>query len=571
MTVSYLKKPHGGSLIQALVEPDRAALLKNIARDLPDVTLNDRHLCDLEMLASGAFSPLAGFMTRPDYEAVLDRMELQTGVLWPIPICLDITETKAANLEAGQSAALRDPEGFLLAIIHIEDIWAVDRQKEALAIYGTDDHTHPGVYNLLHKTGDFYIGGPIEVLSPPLHFDFKQQRYNPAEIRQFAAKLGWQRLAAFPTANPIHRPQFEMTMAAMRRTRANLLLLPMAGTTQPGDFDYYTRMRCYREISRYYPPDSHMLSLLPLYSRMAGPKEAVWLAIIAKNYGATHFMVGPSQGNPTDGNRGQNCYRSHELQKMLEELAPALDIEIIPFEEMIYLQDEDEFTPAEKIPDDARTMSVPDREIYQRIRTGRKIPPWASFPEVIRELRRSYPPPKKQGFSIFMTGLSGAGKSTVARVLYARFLEIGERPVTLLDGDIVRRHLSSELGFSKEHRDINVRRIGYVASEITKNRGIALCAPIAPYERTRREVREMIQEYGGFIEVHVATPLDICEQRDRKGMYAKARAGLIKGYTGVDDPYEVPVNPEVRIDTTELTPEECAQEIMLYLGQKGFI
>jgi sulfate adenylyltransferase len=564
-------EPRGPSLVNLLADDDRATLLRSIALDLPDIILNDRNLCDLELLATGAFSPLEGFMTRTDYESVLDRMRLQSGDLWPIPICLNISDTQARNLEVGQSVALRDPEGFLLAIMHIEDIWPIGREKEGVEIYGSLDQAHPGVRYLFNSSSDYYLGGKLEVLSLPIHSDFKQLRMTPAEIKSIYRKLGWQRVVGFQTRNPIHRPQFELTIKAMREARANLLVLPIVGMTKPGDFDHYTRVRCYRAVTRHYPPDSFILNLLPLAMRLAGPREALLHAIIAKNYACTHFIVGHDHASPGLDSQGKAFYGSDEARRLAEDWSSEIGVSIVSFEEMVYLPFEDEYLPANQVRQGTQTISLSGSDIRARFRTGRRVPEWATFPQVVEELEKAYPPPAKQGFTIFLTGLSGAGKSTVAKILYSRFLEIGERPVSLLDGDIVRRNLSSELSFSKEHRDMNVRRIGFVASEITKNRGIAICAPIAPYAATRAEIRESIEAYGGFIEVHVSTPIEVCEKRDRKGMYAKARAGLIKGYTGVDAPYEVPESPEVRIDTSTLTPDETAQEILLFLGQKGYI
>lgn len=562
---------HGGSLVNLMVDEERAVVLKEIALNLPDITLSDRQLCDLELLATGAFSPLDGFMTRSDYESVLDRMRLQSGLLWPIPVCLSVSDTQARTLEAGQSVTLRDSEGFLLAIIHMEDMWPVDREKEAMQVYGTADRSHQGVEHLFNTEGDHYIGGKIEVLSLPLHFDFKQLRMTPLEIRNLYRKLGWQRVVGFQTRHPIQRPQFEMTVAAMRQARAKLLLLPVTGMTKPGDFDHYTRVRCYRAVTRHYPPDSFMLNLLPLSMRLSGPKDALLHTIIAKNYGCTHFVIGRDHASPGTDAGGNPFYKRDAAQRLTEEYSREVGMTIVPFEELVYLPFEDEYRSQDRVPEGTQYISFSSSDIRERIRTGRRIPEWATFPEVVAELKKAYPSPDKQGFTVFLTGLPGAGKSTIAKVIYAAFLEMGDRPVTLLDGDIVRQNLSSQLSFSKEHRDINVRRIGFVASEITKNRGIAICAPIAPYDATRAEIRRTIETHGGFIEVHVSTPLKICEKRDRKGMYAKARAGLIKGFTGVDDPYESPESPEVIIDTTDLTPDEAAQEILLLLGQKGYI
>jgi sulfate adenylyltransferase len=562
---------HGGRLVNLVADDARAELLKNIVLNLPEIPLNDRQMCDLELLATGGFSPLTGFMVRSDYESVLDRMRLQDNSLWPLPICLDVSERKAASLEVGQSVALRDPEGFLLAVMHIEDIWPADREKEARLVYQTMDVSHPGVAYLLEKTGGYYVGGQLEVISCPLHFDFKQLRLTPEEARSIYAKLGWSRVVGFQTPNPLHRFQFEMTMRAMHQARANLLLMPVVGMTRPGDFDHYTRVRCYQAVAGHYPPDSTAMTLLPLAMRLCGPRDAVLDAIIARNYGCTHFIVGHDHASPGRDKNGNPFYECGRARSMATEFSGEIGVEIVPFEEIVYLPFEDVYQSVNEIPEGTQTISMTGSDIRLRIREGRRIPEWATFPQVIEELQKAFPPPRRQGFTVFLTGLSGAGKSTIAQVLLSRFLEIGDRPVTLLDGDIVRRNLSSELTFSKEHRDINVRRIGFVASEITKNRGIAICAPIAPYEYTRCEIRRVIEAYGGFIEVHVCTPIGECERRDRKGMYAKARAGLIKGFTGVDDPYEAPVNPELRIDTSNLTPEEAAQQILLFLGKKGYI
>ena len=571
MNNEKLIEPHGGEPVDLLVEPERAVILKKLSLNIPDITLSERQLCDFELLATGAFSPLKGFMRRPDYESVLDRMRLQDNTLWPFPICLDISEKTAHSLEVGQSVAIRDPEGFLLGLLNVEEIWPIDKKKEAEMVFGTTDVAHPGVDHLFNQSGSYYVGGSIDVTSLPLHFDFKSIRLSPAEVRRTFRKMGWQRIIGFQTRHPIHRPHFEMTIKAMRRIRGNLLLLPIVGMSKPGDFDHYTRVRCYRSIARHYPPDSFMINLLPLSSHLAGPKEALLHVIIARNFGCSDFIVGHDHAGPGMDSNGQWFYQAGAARRLTEEYANEIGVNIIPFEEMVYLPFEDEFKPANQIPEGVQRISLSGSDIRQRLRRGRNIPEWMTFPEALEELQKAYPPPGRQGFTVFLTGLSGAGKSTIAKILYSRFLEIGERPVSLLDGDIVRHNLSSNLTFSKEDRDTNVRRIGFVASEITKNRGIAICAPIAPYEKTRSEIRSRIELYGGFVEVHVSTPLEVCEGRDRKGMYAKARAGLIKGFTGVDDPYEIPDSPELRIDTTDLEPNEAAQEILLYLGEKGYI
>jgi sulfate adenylyltransferase len=558
-------------LVNLLVSKKQQIVLKKLSSSTTDVILNDRQICDFELLTTGVFSPLKGFMKRIDYESVLNRMRLEKGELWPVPICLDIPQNLAVTLETGQSVTLRDPEGFLLGIMKIEDIWPLDIKKEALAVYGTQDKSHPGVDYLYNKSGKYYIGGELKALNLPIHPDFKQIRNTPAEIRKIFSKLGWKRIVGFQTRQPIHRLQFEMTIQAMQKARANLLLLPIAGVTKPGDFDHFTRMRCYQKIAAHYPPDSYVLNLLPLAMRMAGPREALLHMIMGKNFGCTHFVIGHDHASPGNNSSNKPFYKYDEATELTRNAVKESGVQTVTFEKMVYLPFEDEYKIANKVPKNIETISFNGTDIQKRIRTGKKVPDWATFPEVIHELQKSYPPPSKQGFTIFCTGLSGAGKSTIANILYSKFLEIGTRPVTLLDGDIVRRNLSSELNFSKEHRDINVKRIGFVAAEITKNRGIAICAPIAPYKKTRAQIRESIEAHGGFFEIHVSTPITECEKRDRKGMYAKARAGLLKGFTGIDDPYEDPSNPELNIDTTSLTPDEAAQEVLLYISQKGFI
>lgn len=564
-------EPHGGELVDLLVDEDRGRVLKDLALNLQEIVLNNRQLCDFDLLATGTFSPLKGFMTQVDYDAVLDSMRLADGTLFPIPVCLDLDETRALSLESGQSVALRDQEGLLLAILEIEDIWKPDLEKEAMSVHGTIDDAHPGVNYLLRACREYYVGGRMEVVRLPVHLDSRQLRKTPAEVRALYKKLGWQRVVGFHTRQPIHRPQFEMTLRAMRNARANLLCLPSVGLTDPDDFDRYTRVRCYKRIAEYYPPDSFLLNLIPLAMRMAGPREALLHLIIGKNFGCTDFIIGADHASPARGKNGKSFYESRQAAETVASYTDELAMNLVSFPEIVYLPFEDEFVPVDQVAKDVQYISMSGSMLRDRIRKGKTVPDWATFPEVLEELERAYPPPSRQGFTVFLTGLSGAGKSTIAKVLYSRFLEIGTRPVTLLDGDIVRHNLSSELDFSKAHRDINVKRIGFVASEITKNRGIAICAPIAPYAVTRDEVRRIIDTYGGFFEIHIATPIDECEKRDRKGMYAKAKAGLIKGFTGVDDPYETPVSPDLRIDTTDLTPDESAQEILLLLGERGYI
>ncbi len=567
----HLNPPHGGELVNLMAAPERRFELQAASRDWPSLDLNQRQLCDLELLLTGGFSPLRGFMSRRDYEGVCGTMRLANGLLWPIPITLDVTEELARTLRPGSPVALRDPEGVMLATLHVEEVWQPDRREEAKLVFGTTSRAHPGVAYLLEQTNPWYVGGRLEGVQLPAHYDFRSLRLTPAELRADFVRLGWRRVVAFQTRNPMHRAHQELTLRAAKQAEANLLINPSVGMTKPGDVEYYVRVRCYQALLARYPKDTVKLALLPLAMRMGGPRECVWHAIIRKNHGVTHFIVGRDHAGPGKDENGKPFYGPYDAQELLRQYEGELGVTMVPFQMMVYLEDEDRYVPEDQVPDGAKTLNISGTELRRRLAEGREIPSWFTFPDVVRELQRSYPPRHRQGFTVFFTGLSGSGKSTIANVLRVKFLEMGGRPVTLLDGDIVRKHLSSELGFSKEHRDINIRRIGFVAAEITKNGGIAICAPIAPYDAIRKEVRAMIQPYGGFVLVHLATPLETCEARDRKGLYAKARAGIVKEFTGISDPYEPPTDADVVIDTSDLTPEEAAQEIFLHLERQGYI
>jgi sulfate adenylyltransferase len=571
-STSHLIPAHGGELVQLIASAERSAELKAHSREWPSWDLTGRQLCDVELLLSGGFSPLRGFMGRADYEGVCSSMRLSSGVIWPMPITLDVTEDFAKKLTPGSSkVALRDPEGVMVAVLNVEEVWQPDRQAEAKSVFGTASTAHPGVDYLLNRGNAWYVGGKLEGVQEPSHYDFKALRLTPAELRTEFARLGWRRVVAFQTRNPMHRAHVELTFRAAKMVEANLLIHPSVGMTKPGDVDYFTRVRCYQLLLSKYPPGTAKLSLLPLAMRMGGPREAIWHALIRKNHGVTHFIVGRDHAGPGKDTDGKPFYGPYEAQELFKKHEKDIGVTMVPFSMMVYLADQDTYVPDNEVPAGARVLNLSGTDLRDRLNGGRDIPSWFTYPEVVRELRRSFPPRHKQGVTIFFTGLSGSGKSTIANVLLTKFLETGGRPVTILDGDLVRKHLSSELGFSKEHRDINIRRIGYVASEITKNGGIAICAPIAPYDVTRKHVRQMIEPFGGFILVHVATPIETCEERDRKGLYAKARAGIVEEFTGISDPYEVPADAEVVINTAELSAEEAAQEIILHLEREGFI
>ncbi len=571
-----LKK--GADTRQSLVNENRALELREESLSFTSITLSRRQLCDLELLLNGGFTPLRGFMSQAEYTAVLENMRLPSGELWPIPITLDIPSEQAERLSVGDRIALRDAEGFMPAVLHLEEIWQPEKSVEALAVYGTDSALHPGVEYLYTRVHDYYVAGRLEGIQLPAHYDFETLWDTPLEMQRLFDKMGWSRVLAFHTSNPMHRLQREMILHLAKEHETHILLHPAVGVTKPGDLHYYARVHCYRAIRDHFPHNLAALSLLPLAMRMAGPREAVWHALVNRNYGCSHFLVGPNHASPPNSpasNRTQSAgefYELFEAQQLAIEHEDLLGIEIVPVDYWQYVPDRHRFLPAEKITQEQlEGVAFTNADLRTALAHDQEIPDWFSYPGVIDELRKVYPPRRRQGFTLFFTGLSGSGKSTIAGILYAKLIEAGGRPVSLLDGDVVRTNLSSELGFSKAHRDINIRRIGFVASEITKNGGVAICAPIAPYRETRRAVRELIEGHGAFIEVHVSTSLEVCESRDRKGLYAKARKGIIPEFTGISDPYNVPENPELRIDTGSLTPAQAAQQVILYLFKEGYI
>jgi sulfate adenylyltransferase len=545
--------------------------LKIEASSLESWDLTLRQICDLELLMNGGFSPLKGFLGEKDYNSVVENMRLSDGQLWPIPITLDVSEKFANSVKLGQDIALRDQEGVILATLSISDIWVPDKNKEAEMVFGADDSAHPAVNYLHNMAGSIYIGGAVTGIQSPTHYDFRGRRNTPNELRAYFKKLGWQRVVAFQTRNPLHRAHQELTFRAAKEAQANLLIHPVVGMTKPGDIDHFTRVRCYEAVLDQYPSSTTSLSLLNLAMRMAGPREAVWHGLIRKNHGCTHFIVGRDHAGPGKNSNGEDFYGPYDAQELFREHQEEMGIEMVDFKHMVYVQERAQYEPADEVEEEATVLNISGTELRRRLAEGLEIPAWFSFPDVVKELRRSRPPRARQGFAVFFTGFSGSGKSTIANALMVKLMEMGGRPVTLLDGDIVRKHLSSELGFSKEHRDINIRRIGYVASEITKNGGIALCAPIAPYAETRRAVREMVEDYGAFIEVHVATSIEECERRDRKGLYKLAREGKIKEFTGISDPYDVPETPELRIETENVDVDNCAHQVILKLENMGLI
>jgi sulfate adenylyltransferase len=553
------------------VSYDSAQKIKMEAAELVSWDLTPRQICDLELLMNGGFNPLKGFLSQADYNCVVENMRLADDALWPIPITLDVSQGFADSVELGQDIALRDQEGVILATITVTDSWLPNKAREAEMVFGSDDLAHPAVNYLHNQAGAVYLGGPVTGIQQPVHYDFRSRRNTPNELRAYFHKMGWRRVVAFQTRNPLHRAHQELTFRAAKEAQANLLIHPVVGMTKPGDIDHFTRVRCYEAVLDQYPSSTTAMSLLNLAMRMAGPREAVWHGLIRANHGCTHFIVGRDHAGPGKNSVGEDFYGPYDAQELFRSFESEIGVEMVDFKHMVYVQERAQYEPADEVEKGFTVLNISGTELRRRLSEGLEIPEWFSFPQVVSELRKSRPPRDKQGFTVFFTGFSGSGKSTIANALMIKLMEMGGRPVTLLDGDIVRKNLSSELGFSKEHRDLNIRRIGYVASEITKNGGIAICAPIAPYSTTRHAVREDVEAFGAFVEVHVATSIDECERRDRKGLYKLARAGKIKEFTGISDPYDVPKTPELRLETEYVEVDNCAHQVLLKLESMGLI
>ncbi len=565
---SLLIPPYGGQLVDLLVPPEEADELKAYANRLPSIQLSMRAECDLELLAVGAFSPLDRFMGQEDHRRVLDEMRLTSGHVFPIPITLPVNPGPAIRLD--QDIALRNAKNELLAVMTVEEIYEWDRDEVARKVFGSLDPRIPLVAEM-HRWGELNISGRLRVLRLPTHYDFRELRLTPAQTRARLEELGYENVVAFQTRNPLHRVHEELTKRAAEEVGGVLLLHPVVGMTKPGDVDHYTRVRTYKALAaRYYDPNRILLSLLPLAMRLAGPREAVWHALIRRNYGANHLIVGRDHAGPGKDSQGRPFYGPYEAQELLKQYSQELGVQVVPFRMLVYLPDEERYEEVSKVPEGTRTAAISGTQVREEyLNNGKRLPEWFTRPEVAEILAERYPPRHKQGVCIWFTGLSGAGKSTTAEVLTVLLQEHG-RHVTLLDGDVVRTHLSKGLGFSKEDRDTNIRRIGFVAAEIVRHGGTAICAAVSPYRATRNDVRNMVGQ-GHYVEVFVDTPLEVCEQRDVKGLYAKARRGEITGFTGIDDPYEPPQNPEIVLDTVNHTPEENAHLILDYLIEQGFI
>ncbi|ROV94203.1 hypothetical protein VSDG_05749 [Cytospora chrysosperma] len=567
--------PHGGSLKDLLArDAPRNAELSAEAESLTALVLTERQLCDLELILNGGFSPLEGFMNQKDYEGVVKENRLENGILFSMPITLDVSKAEIDDLglTPGKKITLRDfRDDRNLAILTIDDIYKPDKVLEAKEVFGSDDEAHPAVKYLFHTAGEYYVGGKLEAVSRLQHYDFVDLRYTPAEIRQHFDKLGWSRVVAFQTRNPMHRAHRELTVRAARSHHANVLIHPVVGLTKPGDIDHFTRVRVYKALIARYPNGMAVLGLLPLAMRMGGPREAIWHAIIRKNHGATHFIVGRDHAGPGKNSKGVDFYGPYDAQYAVEKYRDELGIEVVPFQMMTYLPDSDEYAPVDTIPKGVRTLNISGTELRSRLRSGREIPEWFSYPEVVKVLRESHPPRHQQGFTVFLTGYTNSGKDQIARALQVTLNQQGGRSVSMLLGETVRAELSSELGFSKEDRNRNIGRIAFVAGELTRSGAAVIAAPIAPFESSRQHAREAVEKYGDFYLVHVATSLEYCEKTDKRGIYARARNGEIKGFTGVDDPYENPTKADLVVDAEKQTVRSIVHQIVLMLEGQGLL
>ena len=570
IATTKLIEPYGGKLVDLCVPADELAALRAYAKSLPSIRLSSRTVCDLELLAVGAFSPLDRFMSEADHQSVLDNMRLTNGYLFPIPVPLPIDDEQKKRISLGQDIALRSPQNDLLAIMTVEEIYEWNLEEVAQKAFGTLDLRHPLVSEM-YRWGKYNISGPLRVLQLPINYDFKDIRLTPAETRTKLESFGHQNVIAFQTRNPLHRVHEELTKRATEEKDGVLLLHPVVGMTRPGDVDHFTRVRTYRALAqRYYDPDRILLSLLPLAMRMAGPREAVWHALIRRNYGANFLIVGRDHAGPGNDSNGEPFYGPYDAQELVESVSDEIGVEVVPFRMMVYLPDEERYEEISKVTRETRTASISGTQVREEyLQNGRQLPSWFTRPEVAEILAETYPPRYRQGVCIWFTGLHNAGKSTTAALLTTLLQEYG-RTVTLLDGDVVRTHFSEGLGFSKEDRNDHVRRMGFVASEIVRHGGMAICAAVSPYRATRNDVRNLIGK-DHYVEVYVDTPLEVCEQRDTKGLYARARSGDIQDFTGIDDPYEAPQHPEVRIETLNQSVEANARLILNRLIQDGFI
>jgi len=571
MAKANLITPYGGKLVNlVLTGREREDALARAAK-MSSIKISMRNLCDLELLATGGFSPLTTFMGKADYERVLKEMRLADGALFPLPITLTADPKELPTV--GEDVALRNANNDVIAIMTLDEVYHWDAETEGALAYGSTDSKHPMVSEM-ERWNKVCISGPLQVVNLPKYYDFVELRRTPAEVRKLLEGMGHDNVVAFQTRNPLHRIHEELTKRAAAEVKGSLIIHPVVGMTKPGDVDHYTRVRIYKAlVENYYHKNSTTLSLLPLAMRMAGPKEALLHAIIRRNHGANHFIVGRDHAGPGKDSTGKPFYGPYDAQELMNQYEYEIGVKMIPFEELVYLPDEDRYVEGKDVPKGAKTLNISGTQVRDDyLAKGKLLPEWFTRPETAEILREMYPPRHKQGFCIWFTGLSGSGKSATTQVLTSLLLERG-REIAILDGDVVRTHLSKGLGFSKEDRDTNIIRIGFVAGEIVHASGAVICAAISPYRATRAEARKMVGE--NFVEVYMDTPVEVCEQRDVKGLYAKARQAMLDGkpmgFTGVDDPYEPPIEPEITLKGYGASPEENARIIVKFLEEQGYL
>ncbi len=572
MTKAKMIAPYGGKLVDLLINGQEREALLDHAAQLPSIKMSMRNLCDLELLATGGFSPLTTFMGKTDYERVLHEMRLSDGMLFPLPITLTADPKDLPTV--GEDIILRTDKNDVIAIMTLNEVYHWDPETEAALAYGSTDARHPMVSEMV-KWGKVCISGPLKVLNLPKYYDFVDLRCTPGQVRERLKRMGNANVVAFQTRNPLHRIHEELTKRAAAAVGGSLLIHPVVGLTKPGDVDHFTRVRIYRTlVEKYYEKRNTLLALLPLAMRMAGPKEALLHAIIRRNHGVNHFIVGRDHAGPGKDSTGKPFYGPYEAQEQMKKYEAEISVKMIPFEELVYLPDADRYMEQSDVPPGSRILNISGTQVRDDyLAKGQLLPEWFTRPETAEILRQMYPPKHTQGVCIWFTGLSGAGKSATSEVLTALLLERG-RGISVLDGDVVRTHLSKGLGFSKEDRDTNILRIGFVAGEIVRAGGVVVCAAISPYRAARNEARKMVGN-DNFVMVYMDTPVEICEQRDVKGLYARARTAMAEGhpmgFTGVDDPYEPPIDPELTLPGYNQTPEVNARQIIAYLEEKGFL
>lgn len=537
------------------------------------LTLNDRIICDLDMLLLGGFAPLTGFLDEENYNSVVHNCRLTDGSLWAMPIVLPVNLEEHSKINGLSEIILKDKTGLPLAKMKVTSIFKPNLIEECEKVYGSSDTNHPYVKIVLGQGDVYYYGGSVEKIHGVLHYDFTDDRLSASQSRTWIKENGWKTILGFQTRNPMHRSHFELTKYALNKlgNEAKLLLTPVVGVTQTCDVNYHVRTRCYQKLMKYYDGNAKLV-LLPLSMRMAGPREALWHAQIRKNYGCTHFVIGRDHAGPSYKKKdGSNFYGPYDAQDFVEQYKNEIGIDIITSKMIVYVENLAGYKPMDEVVEGDKVLNISGTEQRRLLKEGLPIPDWFSFPEIVEELRWEFKPLNRRGLCLYFVGLSGSGKSTIANYVKEKLMEREKhRNITLLDADIIRTHLSKGLGFSRADRSTNVQRIGYVASEIVKHYGICLCANIAPYADDRAVNRDLIGAEGNYVEIFMDTTLEECEKRDVKGLYKLAREGKIKEFTGISDPFERPENPELVLNGSD-NINDSVETVIKYLEEKEFI